>query len=138
MDFKYLIGIIVVIVVIIVAAAAYAGVFTKPETITIAGSTSVQPVAQALATQYHKENPKINVTVSGGGSAVGLSDVQQGTASIGTYSSNLTNATANANYSGPAITQYQIANDGIVIAVNTGHDVTSLNSSQVAQIFRET
>ena len=67
MDFKlsYIIGIIVVIVVIILAAAAYAGVFTKPSKITMAGSTSVQPVAQALADQYHKENPKVNITVTG-------------------------------------------------------------------------
>lgn len=135
MDFRYIVGIIVVILVIIVAGAAYAGVFTKPQTITIAGSTSVQPVAQALATSYHGNNSKINVTVSGGGSAVGLSDVQQGTASIGTYSSNLTNTTANANYSGPPIVQYHIANDGIVLAVNPSNNVTSLNTTQIAQIF---
>ena len=137
MDFKlsYIIGIIVVIIVIVVAAAAYAGVFTKPSKITIAGSTSVQPVITTLAAQYHKENPKVNITVSGGGSAVGLTDVQQGTANIGTYSSKLSNATANANYTGPTITQYQIANDGIVIVVNPSNNVSALNSSQIKSIF---
>jgi phosphate transport system substrate-binding protein len=137
MDFKlsYIIGIIVVIVVIILAAAAYAGVFTKPSKITMAGSTSVQPVAQALADQYHKENPKVNITVTGGGSAVGLTDVQQGTANIGTYSSKLSNATANANYTGPAITQYTIANDGIIIVVNPSNNVSDLNTSQIESIF---
>jgi phosphate transport system substrate-binding protein len=135
LDLRYIIGIIVVILVIIVAAAAYAGVFTKPSKITIAGSTSVQPIAQALADQYHKENPKVNITVQGGGSAVGLSSVQQGTANIGTYSSNLTNATANANYSGSAITQYHICNDGLIIVVNPSNNVSGITSDQAKQIF---
>ncbi len=135
MDLKYIIGIIVVIVVIIVAAAAYGGVFTKPSKITITGSTSVQPVAQALADQYHKEHPKVNITVSGGGSSVGLKSAQDGSANIGMYSSNLTNATANNGTTGASIVQYQIANDGIVVIVNSANNITGLTKDQVKSIF---
>jgi len=131
MDMKYIIGLIVVIVVIIGAALVVGGAFNKPEKITIAGSTSVQPVAEKLATQYHKEHSNVNITVQGGGSAVGLKSTQDGTAQIGTYSSKLDNATA-----GAGINQYQIANDGIVIVVNTANkNVSDLTTDQVKSIF---
>lgn len=130
MDSKYIIGIIVVILVIIVGALVAGGAFNKPEKITIVGSTSVQPVAEKLAAQYHKEHPNVNITVQGGGSSVGLKSAQDGTANIGTYSSKLDNATA-----GQDIVQTQIANDGIVIVVNSANNVTGMTSAQVRSIF---
>lgn len=130
MDTKYIIGILVVIVVIIGIALVAGGAFNKPEKITLVGSTSVQPVAEKLAAQYHKEHPNVNITVQGGGSSVGLKSVQDGTANIGTYSSKLDNATAGGN-----ITQYQIASDGIVIIVNSASNVTDLTKDQVKSIF---
>ena len=129
MDTKYIIGAIVVIVIIIAAALVVGGAFNKPQKITIVGSTSVQPVAEKLAAQYHKEHPNVNISVQGGGSAVGLKSVQDGTANIGTYSSALNNSTA------PGIVQYQIANDGIVIVVNTASNITNLSKNQTKAIF---
>lgn len=129
MDTKYIVGIFVVIVVIIGVALIAGGAFNKPEKITIVGSTSVQPVAEKLAAAYHKEHPNVNITVQGGGSAVGLKSVQDGTADIGTYSSKLDNSTA------PGINQYLIANDGIVIVVNSASNVTDLTKDQVKSIF---
>lgn len=129
MDTKYIIGAIVVIVIIIAAALIAGGAFNKPEKITIVGSTSVQPVAEKLAAAYHEKHPNVNITVQGGGSAVGLKSVQDGTAQIGTYSSKLDNSTA------PGITQYKIASDGIVVIVNTASNITDLKKDQVKSIF---
>lgn len=132
MDTKYIIGIIVVIVVIIGVALVAGGAFNKPEKITIVGSTSVQPVAEKLAQQYHKEHSNVNITVQGGGSSVGLKSTLDGTANIGTYSSKLDNSSSGP---GAGVSEYQIANDGIVIVVNTANNLTGLNKSQVKSIF---
>jgi phosphate transport system substrate-binding protein len=128
MDSKYIIGIIIAIIVIVGAYLVLSG--GNQNTINIAGSTSVQPVAQKLADAYMKEHPNVKITVQGGGSAVGLKSVNDGTAQIGTYSSKLA-----ANDSA-GINQYQIANDGIVIIVNKANSkVTAITVDQIKAIF---
>ena len=125
---KYIIGIIIVLIIIVGAYLAFAGGGGQQK-ITIVGSTSVQPVAEKLAAAYMQNHTNVKVTVQGGGSAVGLKSVQDGTAKIGTYSSKLS-----ANQS-QGITQYQIANDGIVIIVNNANSVSGLTSAQAKSIF---
>jgi phosphate transport system substrate-binding protein len=127
MNMKWIIGIIILIIIIVGAYLVFAG--GGQTTIQIAGSTSVQPVAQNLANAYMQQHPNVKITVQGGGSAVGLSSVQQGTAQIGTYSSKLA-----ANDS-TGITQTQIANDGVAIIVNNANSITGLTKAQVAGIF---
>lgn len=126
MDKKYIIGIIVVLVIIVGAYLAFAG-GSEEEKITIAGSTSVQPVAEKLAEAYMEKHPNVKITVQGGGSSVGLKSVQDGTADIGTYSSNLKETSG--------ITQYEIAKDGIVVIVNNENSVTDLTTNQTKGIF---
>jgi len=128
MDMKYIIGLIVIIVVIVGAYLAFAG-GGQQEKITIAGSTSVQPVAEKLAQAYMQKHPNVKITVQGGGSAVGLKSVQDGTADIGTYSSKI-----NSNDSA-GITQYEIAKDGIVVVVNNANSVSDLTTNQTKEIF---
>ena len=128
MDTKYIIGIIIAIIVIVGAYLVLAG--GGQTTINIAGSTSVQPVAQKLADAYMQQHPNVKITVQGGGSAVGLSSVNQGTAQIGTYSSKLA-----ANDSA-GINQYQIANDGLAIIVNKANTgITDISVDKIKAIF---
>lgn len=130
MDSKYIIGIIVVIVIVIGAALVMGGAFNKPEKITIVGSTSMQPMVEKLAAEYQKQKPNVNITVQGGGSAVGLKSVQDGTAEIGMYSSKPKENDTQG------ISQYLIANDGIVIIVNkANNNTTDLTTDQVKAIF---
>jgi phosphate transport system substrate-binding protein len=128
MDMKYIIGIIVVLIVIVGAYLVLAGGGGQ-EKITIAGSTSVQPVAEKLAEAYMQNHTNVKITVQGGGSAVGLKSAQDGTAKIGTYSSKLS-----ANDSA-GLTQYQIASDGIVVVVNNANSASDLTKDQVKSIF---
>lgn len=127
MKSKYIIGIIIALVVIAGAYMVFAP--SHKEKIIIAGSTSVQPVAEQLAEAYMKEHPNVNITVQGGGSAVGITSAKQGTAQIGTSSSSLSASDAEG------LNQTQIAKDGIVIVVNNANSLTQLNSSQVKSIF---
>jgi len=129
-DMKYIIGIIVVILVIVGAYLAFSGGSGQTK-ITIVGSTSVQPVAEKLAAAYMQNHTNVKITVQGGGSAVGLKSVQDGTAQIGTYSSKLSNTTNGSE----GITQYQIANDGIVVIVNNNNSVSGLTKDQAKSIF---
>jgi len=124
LNMKYILGIIVVLIVIAGAYLVLAG--NGGEKITIAGSTSVQPVAEKLAEAYMKENPKVKITVQGGGTAVGVKSAQDGTANIGTASSNST---------APGLNQYQIAKDGIVVIVNNGNSLSALTVDQAKNIF---
>jgi phosphate transport system substrate-binding protein len=118
---KYIIGIIVALIVIVGAYLVLAGSGSgQEETITIVGSTSVQPVAEQLATEYMKSHPNVKVTVQGGGSSVGIKSAQDGTANIGTSSKNL-----KANES-EGLTQWQIGLDGIAIVVNNENNLTGL------------
>ena len=128
MNSKYLIGIIVAIVVIIGAYFALAG-SSNQQTIQIAGSTSVQPVAEKLAQAYMEKHPNVKVNVQGGGTSVGITSAQQGTADIGTASSKPKDSDAQG------LVQTQIAKDGIVVIVNNANKVSALTVNQTKDIF---
>ncbi len=128
MDTKYIIGIIVAIIVIVGAYLVLAGGGGQ-EKITIVGSTSVQPVAEKLATEYMKKNNSVKITVQGGGSAVGIKSVEDGTANIGTSSKSL-----KANES-QGLTQWELGKDGIAIVVNNNNAIKGLTTEQVKGIL---
>jgi phosphate transport system substrate-binding protein len=124
---KYIIGIIVVLIVVGGAYLVLAGGGGKK--ITIAGSTSVQPVAEKLAEAYMKNNTNVKITVQGGGTAVGIKSAQDGTSNIGTASKK-PKASESAG-----LTQYQIAKDGIVVIVNDANSLNGLTVNQTKDIF---
>ena len=130
MDSKYIIGIIVAIIVIVGAYFVIAGGSNQQEaTIQVAGSTSVQPVAEKLAETYMQSHPNVKINVQGGGSSVGITSTQQGQADIGMSSKELKDdEKADLN-------EYLIGNDGIVIAINTANSVSDLTVDQVKDIF---
>lgn len=129
MDTKYIIGIIVVLIVIVGAYLVLGGGGDGQEKITIVGSTSVQPAAEALATEYMKKNPDVKITVQGGGSSVGIKSVQDKTADIGTTSKNLKEEESKG------LTQWELGKDGIAIVVNKENKVSGLTLEQIKGIF---
>lgn len=52
-------------------------------TIVVAGSTAMQPVIEEAAKRFMESNPGVQITVQGGGSGTGLSQVSQGACDIG-------------------------------------------------------
>lgn len=98
--------------------------------IQVYGSTSVEPLAQALSQNYANNNSDINITVQGIGSTEGIQAVQNGTTDIGTSSRELTADEKNAG-----ITEYTIALDGIAVIVNTNNPVSQLTQQNITDIF---
>ncbi|MGZ4863938.1 MAG: phosphate ABC transporter substrate-binding protein [Halobacteriota archaeon] len=101
-------------------------------TLNLAGSTSVQPDAQALAQAYMSNNSDVTVNVAGGGTAAGITAVGTGTAQIGDASANLT-ASQLQQY--PNLKPYPICVDAIAIIVNPSNGVTNLTLTQVRDIY---
>ncbi|MGB9937376.1 MAG: phosphate ABC transporter substrate-binding protein [Methanobacterium sp.] len=128
MDSKYLIGIALAIIVIAGAFLVFSGSSDKT-TIQIAGSTSVQPVAEKLAEAYMQKHPDVKINVQGGGTSVGIKSVQQGTAQIGTASSKPKESDAQG------LVQTQIAKDGIVVVVSKANSLNELTINQTKDIF---
>ena len=101
-------------------------------TISLAGSTTVTPVADVLAESYMAAHRNVEVTVSGGGSGVGVTSAHEGTVDIGMASRDL-KATE------PDLTKHLLARDGIAIVTHTGNTaVTGLTIEQVRNIYNGT
>jgi len=99
------------------------------ERIEIAGSTSVQPVAEKLAAEYMKKHPDVKINVQGGGSGLGIRTAQQGIVNIGTSSKALKPEEKDD------LKEYVIGKDGIVIAVNKENPIEDLTKEQLKDIF---
>lgn len=99
--------------------------------ITITGSTSVQPLAQDLADAFNKLQPEISIDVQGGGSTQGVVDATDGTSDIGTSSRDLAAEEKNSG-----LTEHIIAYDGIAVIVHPSNKITNLTKAQILGIFK--
>jgi phosphate transport system substrate-binding protein len=97
-------------------------------TITTAGSTTVQPVAERLANAFMAGSPDVKVIIQGGGSSTGVKSCGDGTVDIGMASRELKS-------SEPALVTHTLARDGIAIITNNGNSVSGLTKEQVRQIY---
>ena len=98
----------------------------------IAGSTTVQPLAEQLAEAFMAKNPGIQITVQGGGSSVGVTSAGEGTVDIGTSSRELQKAETDKF---PNLKVFTIAYDGIAIVTNPSVKLANLTKEQVRAIF---
>jgi phosphate transport system substrate-binding protein len=109
--------------------AAGAGLSGK---VSVAGSTTVQPLAEKLAQAFSAKNPGVQIDVQGGGSSVGVKSAGQGVADVGTVSREVT---ADELKQYPDLKVFTIARDGIAIIAHPEVPVTGLSKAQVRDIF---
>ena len=102
------------------------------QALTLAGSTTVQPVAEKLANAFIAINPGVEVTVQGGGSSVGVKSAAQGTVDIGNASREVKDSEL-AEY--PDLKIFTIARDGIAVVVNPGVAVDGITGEEAREIF---
>ncbi|MBN1875992.1 MAG: phosphate ABC transporter substrate-binding protein [Anaerolineae bacterium] len=122
----------------VLAGAAVEEPVTTPEPekaegqISVAGSTTVQPLAEKLAEVYIAANPDMKVDVAGGGSSAGVKAAGDGTADIGAASREVKDSEKETY---PDIAIFVIARDGIAIVVHPEVPVDELTTDQVRDIF---
>jgi len=96
--------------------------------LTVAGSTSVQPIAELLAERYMTTHPGTLVSVQGGGSSAGIQAALSGAAEVGLSSREL-------RPDETGLKPFVMARDAIVLIVNPENPVRALTSEQVRGIF---
>jgi phosphate transport system substrate-binding protein len=98
----------------------------------IAGSSTVQPLAEMLAAAFMAQNAGVVIDVQGGGSSIGVNSVGEGTVDIGTASRTL-KSTESTEF--PELQVFTIGHDGIAIVTHPGTSLPSLSIEQVRDIF---
>lgn len=139
MDNKRILSLLLILIVlaVLVLAGVLAGGYRKSlkpsgaqprESITVAGSTSVQPFAEALAEEFMKKHPDVLINVQGGGSSAGARAALTGVAQIGTLSRELKPDEMRLK---PIV----IARDAIAVIVHPSNPMKNLSMSQIREIF---
>lgn len=127
-------GLTVGLILVLALSTSLAGGCTRSQakagaSITLAGSTSVQPFAEMLAEEYGKKYPdRPAVNVQGGGSSAGARAAVTGAAQVGMMSRELA-ATEKE------LTAVVIAHDAIALVVHPSNPVGSLTKEQIKGIF---
>lgn len=89
----------------------------KYGSISVAGSTTVQPMMDLAAANFMKINPEVKISVQGGGSSAGITAAKTGTADIGMISKAWTEGK-----DFPGIVATTIAYDGVVVVFSENND----------------
>lgn len=103
----------------------------------IKGSDTVLPVSQEAAEMYMSLHPDSRVTVTGGGSGVGISALMDGTTDIAMSSRSIKfNERVKLKNSGKQLREAVVAYDALAVIVNPSNPVTHLTRQQLEAIFR--
>ncbi|MBU7555313.1 phosphate ABC transporter substrate-binding protein PstS family protein [Pediococcus ethanolidurans] len=127
---KRIVGLIVIIFAAVFSLTGCSA--KKSQSITVVGSTALQPLVERAATNYQLKNSQVNITVQGGGSGTGLSQVQAGAVTIGNSDVFAENQ---AGIKASLLVDHKVAVVGIAPVVNKKVKVRNLTSHQLAQIF---
>lgn len=100
--------------------------------ISVAGSTTVQPLAEKLAEAFSAQNPDVQIEVQGGGSSVGVKSAGQGAVDVGMASRQVKQSELDEY---PDLNVFTIARDGLAIAVHPDVPVDGLTREEARSIF---
>jgi phosphate transport system substrate-binding protein len=106
------------------------------EDVRVSGSTTVLPLAEVGAEAFNVEQSDYKVTVTGGGTGVGMKNIAEGNSEIAMASREVTDE--EREKFGDKFQENLIGYDGIVIAVSQeiyDAGVTSLSNEQVKEIY---
>ncbi len=121
---------------IILIALALTSVIFGANAQKIKGSDTVLPLSQKEAEDYMKANPSQTVTVTGGGSGVGISALLEGTTDIAQASRRIKfDERQKLKTSGKTVKETIIAYDALAVVVNPSNKVTNLTREQLEGIF---
>jgi len=100
--------------------------------LSLAGSTTVEPIASRVAEVYMEKHPDMKVTVQGGGSGTGIKMVGEGTADIGNASRKIKDKEKDLY---PDLVGTIIAYDGIAVVAHPSNSIENLTKQQLQEIY---
>jgi phosphate transport system substrate-binding protein len=129
------VGIIVAVLLVVMISAIL--LLSPPTTtstarsIKVKGSTTVLPIAQAVAEAWMRAHPRDSIMVEGGGSGVGIAALIDGTCDIATSSRTLKDEEKQKG-----LISHEIALDAVCVIVHPSNPVEGLTLEQVKRIFK--
>ena len=103
----------------------------------IKGSDTVLPVAQQTAERFMNQHPEARVTVTGGGTGVGISALMDHTTDIAMASRPIKfSEKMKAKAAGEDLAEVPIAYDALAVVVHPSNPVKQLTRQQLEDIFR--
>ncbi len=127
-----------VVLFLLVTACSFSSSSNKNQSniITNRGSDTMVNLALAWAEAYAKEFPQVEISVSGGGSGIGIAALINNTVDIANVSRAMTDTEIQeAKKNGVYPLQFIVARDAIGVIVNPSNPVTNLTLGQVSDIF---
>ncbi|GCD81829.1 phosphate ABC transporter substrate-binding protein PstS family protein [Parageobacillus thermoglucosidasius] len=103
-------------------------------TITLAGSTALQPLAEEAANEFMGKYPDVSITVQGGGSGTGVNQVAAGAVQIGNSDVPSAEKLEDKSKAGELI-DHKVAGIAFALVVNKDVNVDSLTLQQIQDIF---
>ena len=127
---------IFVAVTLIIFLLSGVNVLATETIVVIKGSTTVLPIAQSCAEVFMDENPKISISVQGGGSGVGIASLIDGTCNIADASRPIKDKeVATAKEKGINPVTNIVARDAIAVAVHPSNGINGLTLEQIKAIY---
>ena len=106
--------------------------------ITIDGSSTVQPFAEAAAELFNEANPDVNITVGAAGTSGGFEKFCAGETDISDASREIEPEEEDAcKKGGVTYTGFQVANDGISVVTNPALEISCLTTDQLAKLWTD-
>lgn len=109
----------------------------KTEVIQLKGSDTILNISQAISEKFMEKNSNYRVSVTGGGSGVGISSIINKTADIAMVSRSIKGSEfEKARDNGVNVEEMILGYDGITVIVNKDNDIKDLSSEDLGKIFR--
>lgn len=102
--------------------------------ITVIGSTALQPLVEAAAKNFTSKNPKAIINVQGGGSGAGCNQVAAGNCDIGMSDVNAEDKLNDKDIAKDLV-DHKVCAIGFGVVVNNDVSVESLTKEQIQKIF---
>ena len=104
--------------------------------ISIDGSSTVQPFAEAAAELFNEENSDVNITVGAAGTSGGFEKFCAGETDISDASRSIEPEEVKVcKDGGVEYTEIQVANDGISVVTNPALEISCLSTDQLKQLW---
>ena len=120
----------------IIALALLLSVGLFAQKLTIQGSTTVLPIAQAAAEAYMDNNPDADITVRGGGSGTGIAALIDGATDIADASRPMKDKEIKtAREKGINPVAHIVARDGIAVVVHPDNPINEISIQDIKAIY---